>query len=412
MDRVLGRQPAALSLENPAFPLSSGSVLQALNIPASASTVAVNEKSALGMPAVWRAVNLIASGAASLPLHAYKQTEDAPGEVVRTRVTSGAAADLLAAPHPDLTPFELWEIVYSHIALWGNAYLQKLRNPAGQIMELWPIHPSRIKPGRATDGTKVYQFKTGDYDEPLTDRQVLHIPGFGFDGVCGLSPIQAHRQGIGLAMAAEEFGAKLFASGSLASGLLQTEQRLTPEQADALKLRWREKNSGLSNAHDVAVLDSGAKFSQLTIPPEDAQFLQSRSFQVEEVARLYGVPPHMLMSTEKATSWGTGIEQMTIGYVVFSLRPSWLTRVEQRVSSVLSPKGVYARYSLEGLLRGDSAARATFYTQMWNVGAFSTNDIRGLEELPPVEGGDVRYRPLNFGLLGESAPQEVGQTDA
>ncbi|MFG3702390.1 phage portal protein [Micromonospora sp. NPDC047620] len=392
------------SVESPAVPLTSTTLLELFGGPKVAAGVAVNEQGSLGMPAVWRAVNLIAGTSASLPLHAYRYEDD-----IRVRVGPGSqAARLLVNPHPDMTPFELWEQVFAHLLLWGNAYLRVLRNRLGEIAELWPIHPSRVRAGRESEtGTKVYLID-GALDAEYTDEKILHIPGFGYDGVCGVSPIRAARQGIGLALAAEQYGAQLFGSGSLASGILQTEQRLNPEQADALKARWKAKVGGLDKAHDVAVLDSGIKFQQLSIPPEDAQFIESRKFQIDEVARMFGIPPHMLMQTEKSTSWGTGIEQQVLGFVKFTLRP-WLTRVEQRVTKLLPPQPVYARYSLEGLLRGDSQQRAAFYKQMWELGAFSTNDILRLEDMPPVEGGDTRYRPLNFGELGQPDPntQEV-----
>lgn len=385
-------------LENPAMPLTSSTLLDWLGGAKVAAGVSVTETSALGMPAVYRAITLIAGTASALPLHPYRKTGD-----TRTPLTTGLAAELLDAPHPDMTPFEFWELKYAHVAGWGNAYSRKLRNRLDQVRELWPLHPSRVKTGRASDGTKVYVVD-GNTDEPLTDREIFHIPGFGYDGICGVSPIRLARQGIGLAMAAEEYGARLFGSGSLASGILQTEQRLEVGQADALKARWKAKMTGLQSAHEVAVLDSGAKFQQLTIPPEDAQFIESRRFQIQEVARMFGVPPHMLMDTTTSTSWGTGIEQQTIGFVTFTLRPNYLTRFEQRISQVLRPEPVYARYALEGLLRGDSAQRAAFYFQLWQIGVLSTNDIRALEELPPVEGGDVRYRPLNMGVLGAPDP--------
>jgi HK97 family phage portal protein len=206
-------------------------------------------------------------------------------------------------------------------------------------------------------------------------------------------------------VAAEAYGAKLFGSGSLATGILQTEQRLEPKQADALKSRWKAKAAGIANAHDVVVLDAGAKFQQLSIPPGDAQFIESRKFQIDEVARMFGIPPHMLMQVDRSTSWGTGIEQQLIGFVQFSLQPTYLTRVEQRITKILKPQPVYAKYSLEGLLRGDSAARSAFYTAMWNIGVLSTNDIRRLEDQAPVgPEGDVRYRPLNMGELGRPDP--------
>ena len=360
----------------------------------SSAGVSVNEVKALGIPAVWRAVQLIASTSASLPLHAYQAT-DGGGRVMKR---TGQAAMLLDNPHPDQTPFELWETAFCHVALWGNAYLRILRNSFGQIRELWLIHPSRVKVGRSSEtGVKLYSID-GSQDA-LTDEQILHIPGFGYDGICGVSPIRAARQGLGLALAAEEYGAKFFGSGSLATGILQTEQRLSQPQADALHARWKAKRAGLNSAHEVIVLDSGAKFEQLSIPPEDAQFLQTRSFQVSEIARMFGIPPHMLQDTEKSTSWGTGIEQQSIGFVVYTLRP-WLTRFEQRITKILKPEPVYARFSVEGLLRGDSKTRAEFYRRMWEIGVYSTNEIRALEDLPPVEGGDARHRPLNMGELG------------
>jgi HK97 family phage portal protein len=207
-----------------------------------------------------------------------------------------------------------------------------------------------------------------------------------------------------LALAAEEYGARLFGSGSMMSGILTTPTKLTQDQATRLKEQWSAKHSGLAHAHEVAVLDNGASFQQMSIPPDDAQFIESRRFQIAEVARMFGVPPHMLMDMERSTSWGTGIEQQGLGFVVYTLRP-WLTRVEQRMTRLIRPATVYARYSVEGLLRGDSGARSAFYTSMWNIGAFSTNEIRKLEDQPPVPDGDVRYRPLNMGELGQPDPQ-------
>jgi HK97 family phage portal protein len=407
VDRVLGRQPLASTVENPQYPLTSTALLEVLGVTPSAAGIRVNESKALTMPAVWRAVNLIASTGGSLPLHAFK--DDADG--VARRQLSGNAADLLVKPHPDMTPFELWELTYGHVATWGNAALQKLRDQDGVVRELWPIAPWRMTFGRTKDLTKVYVVD-GDEDKPLTDREILHIPGFGYDGVCGMSPVMAAKQGIGLALAAEEYGAALFGSGSLAGGILTTDQRLDEKKAEGLKLRWKQRQTGLRNAHEIAVLDSGVKFEQLTIPPEDAQFLQSRAFQVEEIARIYGIPPHLLMSTEKATSWGTGIEQMTLAWVKFGLRGSWLTRFEQRISTILSPGGVYAQYSLEGLLRGDSAQRASFFKSMWETGAYSTNEIRALENLPPVDGGDVRWRPANFAPITDLTTTGTSQLGA
>lgn len=385
------------SLESPQTPISSESVGALFEGAPSDAGVTVTESRALTMTSVWRAVNLIAGSIASLPLHAYRNSGEG-----RQVVASGRAARLLDAPHEDLTPFEFWELLCAHILLWGNGYAWISRTNQHGDMKLVGLHPSRVKPGRTSDGKKVYAIDGGAIVG--TDADVLHIPGFSIDGITGLSPIAMARQGIGLALAAEQYGAKLFGSGSLATGVLETDQSLTEDQANTVMARWRQKRTGMQSAHEVVVLDRGAKFHQLTIPPQEAQFLESRRFQVSEIARMFGVPPHMLMDTDKSTSWGTGIEQQSIGFVVYTLRP-WLTRIEQRVTRLLKPEPVYARFSVEGLLRGDSKQRGEFYQLMWNLGAFSTNEIRALEEQGPVEGGDVRYRPLNYGVLGASDDQ-------
>jgi len=387
------------SLENPTVPISSPEVLKLFDGAPTNAGPFVDEKKAVTIAAVWRAVNTIAGTIAALPLHAYKSDGDA-----RVRIIGGRAAGLLTKPHPDMTRFEWVEIMLGYVLLWGNAYALLVYDGRG-VPFLLPLHPSTVRPGRE-NGVKFYEVETIPgrlYDANLRDNsdraRILHIPGFGFDGIKGISVVQAARQGLGLALAAEEFGARLFANGALSTGIVTTEKGLTEPQRAALSAEWSQKRKGLDKAFETIFLDGGLKYQQLTIPPEDAQFLESRSFQISEVARWFGTPPHMLMDTDKSTSWGTGIEQQQIGFVTITLR-SWLERFEQRLTQVLPPEPAYAHFSVEGLLRGDSSARATFYKAMWDMGVFSTNDIRALEELPPVEGGDVRYRPLNMGELG------------
>lgn len=393
------------SIENPAVPLTDASVLQMLGAETSISGTNVNEVTALGLPAVWRAMQVTCNVPAALPLHAYRHTGSA--RVLAT----GQPENLIGDPHPDMTPFEFWQTVYFHRKAWGNAYVRKLRNQLEQIAELWPIHPRRVKVGRESEnGRKVYVID-GDTDNPLSDNEILHLPGLGYDGVCGVSPIRAARESIGMGLAAQEYGAKFFGSGMLATGVLQTEQRLTQTQADQISARWKAKRSGLKSAHETIVLDKGAKFTQLSLAPEDAQFLETRRFQVVEICRWFGIPPFLMFDTEKSTSWGTGLEQQALGWVKIDLLPD-LTAIEQRLTKhVLKPTPVYAHYSVEGLLRGDSAARAAFYKSLWDMGALSTNEVRELEERAPVEGGDVRYRPLNMGELGTTDSQTTPATE-
>ncbi|MFI2314093.1 phage portal protein [Streptomyces sp. CB00072] len=386
------------SLENPATPLTSSSLAELLGGGAPLeSGVTVTETGSLRMPAVWRAVSVVANVSAALPLHTY---------TVGTK--DKVAVDLLEDPHPELTRFELWRLVYVHRLLWGNAYLQKITNGAGAVVQLWPVRPDRVqvdreRPDETNPSGKVFWIQTEDGARVRrTPKEILHLPALGYDGVTGCSPIRAAAQGIGLGIAAEKSAARLYGSGNMISGVLQTEQRLNPEQAAALKAGWRARYGGSQAASDVAILDSGASFNPVTMPYKDSQFLESRMFQVTEVSRMFGVPPFLLMATEKSTSWGTGLEQQAQGFVTWDLAPTWLTPTEQRVTKELLPKTMYAKYALGGLLRGDSAARATFYRAMRDVGAYSANNILALEDQPPITGpeGDMRLQPLYMAPLG------------
>ncbi|MFF9625439.1 phage portal protein [Streptomyces griseosporeus] len=385
------------SVENPAVPLTSTSLVSLLGGTPGESGVQVTETTALHMPAVWRAVAVIANVSAALPLHTY-----AAGTKDRTSVA------LLEDPHPELTRFELWRLVYVHRLLWGNAYLQKIRNGGGQVVQLWPIRPDRVKvdreaPTPENPGGKVFWIQDDNgVRQRRTSREILHLPALGYDGVTGCSPIRAAAEGIGLGLAAEKAAAKLYGSGNMISGVLQTEQRLNKEQAEQLKASWKAKLGGHQSAHDIAVLDSGASFHPVTMPYKDSQFLESRQFQVVEVARMFGVPLFLLMETQKSTSWGTGLEQQAQGFVTWDLAPTWLTPTEQRVTKELLPSDQYAKYQLGGLLRGDSSARATFYRAMRDTGAFSADDIRDLEDLTPIGGpeGNMRLQPLYMAPLG------------
>lgn len=384
-------------LENPTVPLTASALLEWLGGTKLDAGVPVDEISALGMPAVWRAVSVIANISAALPLHCYDDGDDE-----RKRIKN----PLLREPHPELTRFELWRLTYVHRALWGNAYLQKIRNGAGQVVELWPVRPHRVKPyavGSSADlpGGKLFEV-TDDSGRKhvLSSREILHLPGLGYDGVSGVAPIRAAAQGISLALAAEKAGARFFGSGAMLGGILQTDQRLTATDADALKARWQAKMGGLANAHEIAILDAGATFQSVTMPYKDAQFLESRQFQIAEIARIFGVPLFLLMETEKSTSWGTGLESQAQGFVTFDLHPAWLVPTEQRITKELLSGEEFAEYVLAGLLRGDSAARAEFYRVMREAGAFSANDIRKRENEPPVRGGDTYLQPLNMVPLG------------
>ncbi|MET9304984.1 phage portal protein [Streptomyces cellulosae] len=401
------------SVENPAVPLTLASLTSLLGGTAGEAGVPVTEIRALHMPAVWRSVSLIANVSAALPLHTY---------TVGTK--DRLVVPLLKDPHPELTRFELWRLVYVHRLLWGNAYVQKVRNGGGKVVQLWPIRPDRVKvdrepPTAENPGGKVFWIQDDNgVRQRRTSREILHLPALGYDGVTGCSPIRAAAEGIGLGLAAEKAAAKLYGSGNMISGVLQTEQRLNRDQAEQLKASWMAKLGGHQSAHDIAVLDSGASFQPVTMPYKDSQFLESRQFQVVEIARMFGVPLFLLMETQKSTSWGTGLEQQAQGFVTWDLAPTWLTPTEQRVTKELLGGDEEAKYQLGGLLRGDSSARATFYRAMRDTGVMSANDIRDLEDLPPITGpeGDMKLQPTYMAPLGsdplaDKAPPAGGEPD-
>lgn len=390
------------SVEDPLRPLTDVSLLEVLGGAPGAAGVTVTPVSALKFPAVLRCTTLISAVSSSLPLKTYRRAS-------RDEVP----ALLLDNPHPEMTPLELWRLSYVHRCMWGNFYAQKVRDRAGRLTWLYPISPDRVKVGKVrpsplNPGGKLFEVTDDDgAQHPMTSDEIFHIPGFGYDGLTGCSPIRLAAAGIGLGLGAEEYGARLFGSGSLMSGILQTEQRLEEPQAEALKARWRAKVAGLSKAHDVAVMDSGIKWQSVTMPNTDAQFLESRNFQTSEIGRVFGVPAFLLGMTEKSTSWGTGLEQQATGWVVFDLNPQWLAPTEQRITKELVPTGNYAKYSVQGLLRGDSAARAAFYRVMREVGALNADEIRDLEDRPPIPGGKGQeyLQPANLTPLGEDPPE-------
>lgn len=409
---VLGRLFERRSLENPTYPLTSAALLDALDGTQSApSGVRVTEESSLRHIAVYRCVELIAGTCAALPLKAYRKPERAEVD-----------APVLYDPHPELTKFEVWEFAYTSLLLWGNAYFRKATDGTGRVRRLWPLQPWRVKvepvdrlpvdnPNEFYTGAKRF-IVDGNHGNPLTRREILHIPGLGYDGLVGMSRIRFAAAGIGAGLAADEYAGRFFGNHSTPSGILSTDQKLDQESADRLKFRWKAKTTG-ANAHDIAILDKGTTFQPISIPAKDAQLLETRQYSTTEIARLFGLPPHAIGDVEKSTSWGSGIEQQTIGMVQFTLQPSYLTRVEERVTKeVLEPtfRDSYAEYAVEGLLRGDSAARGEFNAKAITNGWATRNEVRVRENVQPVDGGDDLLLPA--GVLPETVAQMKVKVEA
>lgn len=382
-------------IESPAQPLTSTALIEALDGTPAASGVSVNAKTVLGIPSVWRAVRLRSGAGAALPLHTFRIG-------TRERVVSR----LIEKPHPDMTEYEHREWCWQSLDLWGNVFCLKQRNDMGVVTALIPLPASSVKVGRVyrdrdTPTGKVFEVTDEKGRKwPLTSYEVWHVPGFSTDGVAGISPVSVARQSMGLALAADQYGAEFFAKGAMLSGVLSSDLKLEDGVAEKIKGRWKHLVAG--KAHEIAVLGSGLKFQPVQIPNTDAQFLESRQFQISEVARWYGIPPFMLFDIAKSTSWGTGIEQQGIGFVVYTMNPD-LTRFEQRYSAEIAPARAYAKHMVQGLMRGDSAQRATYYRTMREIGVLSADDIRDLEDMAPLPDGigQTYIQPLNMGELGQ-----------
>lgn len=355
----------------------------------------VNETTAMQMSAVYACVRIIAEAIAQIPLNVYRFTEDGGKEKDPRHPLYFLLHD---EPNPEMTSFIFRETLMSHLLLWGNAYAQIIRNGMGEVVGLYPLMPDRMEVDRDEDGNLLYTY-TKYFDEAgarhryeqvkLPAWQVLHIPGLGYDGLIGYSPIAMARNAIGMSMAAEDFGATFFANGATPGGVL--EHPGIVKDPERLRESWHAQFSG-KNSHNIAVLEEGMTFKPMSIPPEEAQFLETRKFQIDEIARIFRVPPHMVGDLEKSSF--SNIEQQSLEFVKYTVGP-WVARWEQSLTQALllpSEKKQYTiKYNLDGLLRGDYESRMNGYAVGRQNGWLSANDIRELENMnriPAEEGGD------------------------
>ena len=362
----------------------------------STSGKTVTERSAMQMTAVYSCVRILAEAIAGLPLHLYTYKEDGGKEKA-----IGHPLYLLLhdEPNPEMSSFVFRETLMTHLLLWGNAYAQIIRNGKGEVVALYPLMPNRMTVDRDSSGQLFYSYQMNNSDAPtmktgtviLKPSDVLHIPGLGFDGLVGYSPIAMAKNAIGLAIATEEYGAKFFANGATPGGLL--EYPGTVKDPDRVRESWNKGFSGSQNAGKVAILEEGMKYTPISIAPEQAQFLETRKFQINEIARIFRVPPHMVGDLEKSSF--SNIEQQSLEFVKYTLDP-WVVRWEQSLSRALftpeEKKQYFFKFNVEGLLRGDYQSRMNGYATARQNGWMSANDIRELENLdriPAEEGGDL-----------------------
>ena len=368
--------------------------------------------------AVYSAVSLLAETIGSLPLHMYRKTADGRERVTPAAGGPGSLARMLHdAPNPEMTAQEYWENVEGHKLLWGNHYSYIRRDGAGRPVELWPLRPDQMKVTRVTDdrglpvGPKAYVYTLPSGEVRGFGRsEVLHITDFSTDGLKGMSRIEVARNAIGVEQAAGEYAGRFFDNSARPDGILSTDQRMDDEDTKRIRVQWENLHKGLSKSQRVGILHSGLSWQTIGVPPKDAQFMEVRRFQIGEIARLYRIPPHMIGDVERSTSWGSGIEQQSIGFVVYTLRPL-LKRIEGAIARdlgdpetgvTLTDSDLYAEFQVEGLLRGDMAARSDFYSKAINDGWMVPNDARSLENMPPLPGMDRPRIQSGFVLIDEN----------
>jgi len=362
------------------------------------SGVSVDEHTALTIAAVWSAVALIADDIASLPLMLYKRLPTGG----KDRFESHRLYRLLHdAPNPEMTSMVARRTMQAHALMWGNGYAEIQRDGAGRAVGYWPLTPDRVTPWRDDRGALLYRVQNAGGRETRVDPEnMIHIPGMGWDGIQGYSVIAKARESMGLGLAAERFGATFFGNGSTFGGIItypEMKTSITELYLENNRKAIEARHQGIDRAHRFLTLYGGAKYEKLGIPPNDAQFLETRVFQIRDVARWFKLPPHKLGDLADATY--SNVEQMDLAYFKSCLRP-WLELWEQELSRKLIPSlernQQFIEHVREGFLSADTQGRAEFYGKLFSVGAITINEIRDKENLDPIPGGDTPFVPLNM----------------
>lgn len=360
------------------------------------SGVNVTVERALGVTSWYSGCRYLTDSVAGLPVHTYRDT-------LGGNRSRRADPQWLTAPDDGVPRFSLIEHWMMSLLHRGNGYAYKRRDGVGRVVGLRPVHPDRVKVGRASDGTKVFKVGQGGY----TAREIIHIPGLSYDGVSGLDPINLHRSAIGVSAAADEFAGRFFNQGDHTRAYISVPQHLTEDQADDTKLQWERFHRGMANAHELGVLGNGAEYKTIGLDPEQTQLLETRQFEVSEMARILRIPPHKLYDLSRATF--SNIEHQSIEAVVDSIRP-WVVRIEAHVNNdpdLLPGRGQFIEFELEGLLRGDTATRYAAYAQAVGRPWMAGNEARRLENLAPVPELDKIAEQGNAPSSQFDSPPEV-----
>lgn len=357
--------------------------------------IVVTEHTAMQLSAVWSAVRLLSKAVAMLPLMVYKRLPKQGKE----RATNHSLYDILhTQPNNYQTPLEFKELMQANLLLRGNGYAEIVPSGGKAVAELIPRHPDRIRPFWAPDGRRAYDYQPLDGPaRVILQDEMFHLVGFSFDGLKGIGPIEYNRRTIGVPMAAEKYGARFFKNDGHPGVILEHPGKLSEDARQNLREEWEERHMGVSKSHRPTILQEGMELKELTVKPEDAQFLQTRKFGVTDIARIFEVPPHMIADLEKATF--SNIVEMSLEFVIYSLGP-WLVRWEEAVKRDLltsnDKKTYFAEFLVDALLRGNIKDRYAAYSTARQWGWMSVNDIRSRENMNPVDGGDTYLVPLNM----------------
>lgn len=382
--------------------------------PASATGMRVSADTAMRVTAVYRCVAILSQTIAALPLHFFRQQ---PGGGKEPADDLPLATVLRSRPNAWQTSYEYRQMMMGHLCLRGNAYSLILPGRTGAVDQLIPWHPDHVRVEQLASMRLRYWHRDprSGVEKPYVQDEVFHLRGLTSDGVRGLNPIEHHRETVGLALATEKHGAAFFGNSMQPSGVLETDHQLGEEAIANLRTQLRERQVGIRNAGTPLVLQRGLKWHQVGLSNADAQYLQTRAFQIEEIARMFGVPLFLLGLTEKSTTWGSGVEQIGIGFVKYTLMP-WLKLWREAISRDLisEPDAYYAEISAAGLMEGDSKARSEFFGKALGSnngpGWMTVNEVRRKEGLNDVPGGDQLYQPPQ-GAGGNPPADDPAPTD-
>jgi HK97 family phage portal protein len=355
----------------------------------SKSGATVNEQSSMTLSAVYAAVRVISETVASLPLYVYEREGQG-----RRRLDQHPVAQLLEKPNSYQTSFVWKQYMQAADSFHGNSYSIIKRDPAGRPIELIPVHPDKVQI-KLREGEKYFVIdKMGTF----ADYEVLHLMGLSWNGIEGISVMEAAREAIGMGLAAQQFGAEFFGNGANLGGVITHPAKLTDDSMKRLKESWRRNYQGNDKSHGTAILEEGMKYDRIGIPPDQAQFLETRKFQILDIARIFRVPPHMLGELDAAAS-RANIEEQGISFVRDTIRPivtMWEDELNKKLFMPSEQGRMYVRFNLDSLLRGDTASRFSSYAVARQWGWMSVNDIRDLENMNPIDGGDIYLQPLNM----------------